>query len=482
MITSAVELLKGELQETQVPRRSGHLMIRISTFYGQLGEISEAVRWLKKAGKIFEKSGNVRGLADFQCRLAEIYRSEGRVDEAILAYRKALDILEDRSFYSIGAITRVNLASTLLYRGRYGEAQRLLNDAETICDKHLFTHLIPIIARIRSSIEGEIAVAQAPKETLASLLNSLDQLVKYRPEHALAYLPFWYFTWTTELLALLRSGSQISFVVITDSVEGFISFAEEFRHLGDYFLMATSSECALKIDTQILSIPPDWLFPPSFPFLFIKKNPSKTTGEQTLSPEKEYRPIQFTMEGPAKVLPRYILIDVKSGAEDEGHFMALYGSYLCQEAVDLMINRPIVELIQKRAIWFPTERFKTDDPFLHDLRVARGRGLFPVYFDNLPTSDEAAVCGTVHVSIPDSFFGVTRPPASAKWGRALMKLTMLPKKEAQSALLDLPEIFMNSQDEEDSSHRIEIHLFEFPDMHNRVVYPIILVRTRFVNK
>lgn len=52
-----------------------------------------------------------------------------------------------------------------------------------------------------------------------------------------------------------------------------------------------------------------------------------------------------------------MMIEAKSEVKGEGHMMALSVPYLQHEAIDLMIHRPAKELIQRRAVWFPTERF-----------------------------------------------------------------------------------------------------------------------------
>jgi hypothetical protein len=54
---------------------------------------------------------------------------------------------------------------------------------------------------------------------------------------------------------------------------------------------------------------------------------------------------------------------------------------------------PTNELIQRRVVWVPTERFSSNDPFLTDLRIVHERGVFPVCLASPPTSDAVAVCG-----------------------------------------------------------------------------------------
>jgi len=478
LISQAIELLKEELREAQSPKQRGHLMGRISALYQELGERPEALSWLKKAGEVFEKSGDAFGLANFHGSLAEMHRAEGQLDDEIAAYRKVLSVIEGRSFHDLAAGTRINLAAALRYRREFGEAQKLLNEAEVLCDRHQFKDFIFAIARNRSDIEKELQAAQAPAHTLPQLLASFDQLLRYRPEYAVAYLPFWYFAWQTELLALLRSGPHLSFMVVTDDVERFMKFTAEFRHLANHFLMTTSRAPTIKVEAGVLPIPPTWLFPATFPFLAVKRDTSESRPieQDVWQEEEDDTPPSFRLDGPATMLPLYMMIEAKSDVKGEGHVMALSAPYLPQEAIDLMIRRPARELIQRRAVWFATGRFASKDPFLTDLRIGHERGVFPVYFDCLPTSDAVAVCGGIQITIPSTFLSGNHPSMAAKWRRALLKLTKLPKGEAEAALLDLPEVFAGTDDHGVNSTQIEIRLFEFVEIGQRLFYPALLVR------
>jgi tetratricopeptide (TPR) repeat protein len=478
LIAQAIELLKEELRSAQFPRRRGHLTGRISALYREIGDCSEALSWLKKAGEVFEKSGDTYGLANFHGSLAEIHRAEGRLEDEITAYRKVLSIIEGRSFHDLAAGTRINLAAALRYRREFAEAQTLLNEAEALCERHHFKDFISAIARNRSDIEKELQAAQAPAHTLPQLLRSLHQLVRYRPELAVAYLPFWYFAWNTELLALLRSGPHLSFMVVTDDVERFTKFAGTFRHLADHFLMTTSRTPGVKVEAGVLPIPPTWRFPATFPFLFMRRRTpeSELKEHETLEDGEEDAPPNIHLLGPATILPLYMMIEAKSDVKGEGHMMALSAPYLPQEAIDLMIRRPVKELIRWRALWLPTDRSSSKDPFLTDLRIAHERGMFPVYFNRPPTSDAVAVCSGVHIAIPGRLLKAGDHAATDKWARALLKLTMLPREEALLALFDLPEVFPDTDEQASNSLQMEVHLCEFSEVGQRLSHPILLVR------
>lgn len=478
LFVQAIELLKEELKAAQSPNRRGHLMGRISALYRDLGEGSEAMSWLKKAGEVFEKSGDVHGVANFYGSLGEMHHAEGRLDDEIAAYRRVLSLIEGRSFHDLAAGARISLAGALRYRREFGEARKLLDDAEAICERHRFKDFMSAIAWNRSRIERELQAAQAPVQTLSQLLDSLDQLFKYHPEDAVAYLPFWYFAWETELVALVRSGPHISFMVITDDVDRFLMFAAEYRHLADHFLMATSGPSTITVEPSVLAIPPSWLFPPTFTFIFMNRPTSDSgSAEQDArqGTDDDYPP-RVHLQGPANMLPFYMPVEAKSDVKGEGHMMPVYAPpALPQEAIDLMIRRPIAELIERRAVWFPIKRHGSKDPFLTDLRVGHERGVFPVYFDRLPTSDAVIACGGVQFSVPSELLNGNRSSMAAKWRRELLKLTKLPIDQAQIALLDLPEVFTDSDRVIDGT-QVEVRLFEFVEIAKRIFHPVILVR------
>lgn len=473
LIFQAIESLKEELGKSQFPKSRGHLMGRISALYQDLDMRHEAFSWLKKAGNVFEKSGDVFGLANYYGSLSEMYKVEGRLDDEIASYRKALTLIEERNFNEFTARLKINLASALRYRREFKESKRLLDEAEILCNRHHLKDLIPAIGSNRSKIEKELEAAQAPRKTLAELLESLEQLLKYRPEYAIAYLPFWYFAWKTEFLALVRSGPNISFMVVTDDVDDFLKFSAKYQCLADHFLMTTSTAYTVKVEVKILPIPPDWMFPATFSFMGIKAQPPKGS---VLGDELDDGPPNIKMVGPAMSMPPYMLVDTKSDVDGEGHIMALAESNLPLEAISLMIRKSVEELIQLRSIWFPTDRFTSIDPFVTDLRISNERGVFPVYFDSLPTSESVEDCGGVQISVNSFSLNEGDKAMTMKWRQVLLKLTKLSKGEAQIALLDLPNIFIDTNSSKTNSSQIEVHLFEFDQMGKRVFHPVILVR------
>ena len=98
-----------------------------------------------------------------------------------------------------------------------------------------------------------------------------------------------------------------------------------------------------------------------------------------------------------------------------------------------------------------------------------------MYLGNPPTSDVVVACGGVEIAVPNNFLNGNLPSTASRWRRALLKLTKVPKEEAQSALLDLPEVFADTDAAEADTTRIEIRLFEFNDIGGKSFHPVLVV-------
>lgn len=221
--------------------------------------------------------------------------------------------------------------------------------------------------------------------------------------------------------------------------------------------MATTRDPTVVVAERVLAIPPRWRWPSTFPFLMAIP-PEPTSSEGKTQQESEDRLPTVHLVGPAKMLPSYIDVKAHGKTAGEAHMMQLIEQRLPQEAIVLMTQRPIKELIQRRAVWFPSPRHDSNDAFLTDLRVAHERGLFPVYFDRLPASDAATAIGGVQIPIPASVLIPGAHRLAEKWKRALLKITRLHKDEAQAALLDLPDAF-SIGDSSEAASNLEAHLF-----------------------
>ncbi len=478
LIEGAIDHLEVDFRKANSPKHRAQTMGRISRLYRDLGNDVEAMIWLNSAGEVFKKSGDIDGLANYFGSLAEVHRANGRMDEEIAAYRMVLSLIEGRSFHNLAAGTRVNLAATLSDRDEVDEARKLLDVAEQICDRHKLKSYISEIARSRSAIERKAQSAQAPAQTLQQLLGSLGQLFSYRRELALSYLPFWYSTFQTQLLAAVRSGPLLSLMVVTDDAEQFMKFSAANRVLADHFLMATSDTPEFKVEARVLPIPPEWLFPPTFTFVGMRKvNKDGEAGIDGMEPEDiDFSNAKIEFEGPAAELPPYIMIQEKSAVKGEGHVMAMSSTYLPQTAISLMIDCPIANLIDNSAVWLPIKRWASKDPMLTDLRIAHELGIFPVYFDRFPVSDDVVSCGSTQISIPSTILDGDQSSINDRWRRALLKLAKLPKEQAQLTLIDLPEVFSVSGSDDVLFEKIEIQLFEFKVTNRRVCHPAFLVR------
>jgi tetratricopeptide (TPR) repeat protein len=462
----------------QAPKMRGQLIGRISGLYQELGRDSDALSWLHRAGEVFEQAGDVQGLATYYGGLGQALRVQKRLTDEISAYRKMLTLSEGRSFHRTAAAARLSLAKALRFRKEYDEARRLLDEAEAICEQYHFREIIPAIGSCRGKIEKKLEAGQAPSRSLGELLQNLGTLLAYRPERSIAYLPFWYFATQSELLAALRSGPDVSFMVVTDNVESFLRAAGRLGTVADNFLMVTTVEPSVIIEPCILAIPPTWTFPLGFPLLLMKK--SVKVAEATEVEEDDGAddvPVlpRIRFVGPAGPMPLYVPVESKSETKGEGHMMALKALSLPQQAIDLMIRQSITTLIERRTLWMASPRCTSRDPFLTDLRVAHERGFFPVYLDRFPASEATTVCAAARVTVPGRADGGHAVDAE-KWRRALLRIAALPKDEAQSRMLDLPDIFGAGEENEDEVMQIEVVLFEFEEVGKRVVQPAILVK------
>jgi hypothetical protein len=249
-----------------------------------------------------------------------------------------------------------------------------------------------------------------------------------------------------------------------------MNFAESFGHVADHFLMATTAAPTISADEGILPIPGNWRFPRTFQFLFTKKSEMPDGGR----PGAEDAVPEVHLSGPATTLPAYMFVDTGTEIAGEGHMMPLTSMLLPQPAIDLMIGRSIKELIRRRALWFPTPRWKSRDPFLTDLRVGSERGVVPAYFDHVPTSDAVSTCGGVRVAILSSREGANRT-APDRFVRGLLKIAGMQKAEAKAALLDLPDLVETDGGDADASTHFEVHLFEFRNVDRIVIHPVLLL-------
>jgi hypothetical protein len=264
-------------------------------------------------------------------------------------------------------------------------------------------------------------------------------------------------------------------MAVTNDVDRFLGFTKEFRGLADHFLMAGSGTPEIKPHARVLAIPPDWLFPASFPFIFMRRDGAASGSRQRGESDDEDLP-RVRLSGPARMLPLYMPVQEKSGVKGEGHMMVLSPPSLPQEAVELMLHHPVSELIEKRALWLPTDRFASKDPFLSDLRLAHERGLFPVYFDRLPVSEGVTAKGGVQISISNELLNSDGQTVREKLGRGLQKLVTLGAEQAQAALLDLPDLFSPACEGTAEAKPIGVWLCEFVERSRRILQPVLTVQ------
>ena len=272
-------------------------------------------------------------------------------------------------------------------------------------------------------------------------------------------------------MAILRSGPSVSLMAVTDDVERFMTFATNFANLADHFAMATTTEPTVVASARILHIPPRWLYPATFTFVGVRKT-AENEGEETPSAANSDVPPRIHFVGPARMIPPYMHVSLGG---DGSRISVMSTPIVHAVALKLMLQRPIKELIQRRAIWFPTSRWESEDAFLTDLRVAHERGLFPVYFDRLPSSASVTEIGAITVRVPASALGPSGRYQADKWKRALLRIPLVQKDAAKAYLTELPDVFSTDAGAEDRL-LFEVHLFEFAELGRKEIRPVILVR------
>jgi tetratricopeptide (TPR) repeat protein len=258
LLGQAIDQLKEKLGETKFSKSRGHLMGFIGELYRKSGDRHQSLSWLKKAGDVFNNSGDILGLARYYLSLGGFYHSEHKLDEAAAAYRTALVTMEGRSSPFLAASIRISFAAALELQRNFSEAQQLLREAQALCIQHRLDNLMPKIAQNFDNIERELQSAQVSSYTLPQLISNLHQLLRFSTKHSVDYLLFWYYAWNTELRALLRSSHQLSLMVVTDDVARFMEFAGTFTHLYDHVLLASCSAPAVDSRREIIPIPLDW--------------------------------------------------------------------------------------------------------------------------------------------------------------------------------------------------------------------------------
>jgi tetratricopeptide (TPR) repeat protein len=465
LLKKALDALQEALRKTSVPKRKARLMERIGNLCHDLGRKSEWETWVKRMGEVFEKTGDIYGCADYHGHMAVVHRSNGRLDQQIASYRKVLELIEGRTFHYLSAKARIHLAEAISLKDDFSEALLLLTEAEDICKAHQMKDLISEIATIRSRIEFLVDTIQAASYSLPQLLRSLHQLVRFKPEDATSYLAFWFYAWREELLNLLRSGSSLSLMVVTDDVDLFMSFTVRFSNLADHFALAPTTGTSVTARSKFLVLPPHWHLPSSIP--------SKQSEDSEDTAARNKNPSEYSNVGLVKVPSPYIF---RTNQDGKRAVSVLATPRISAKVVELMLGNPIKDLIQRRAVCFPYLRYSSDDPFLTDLLMGRGWGLFPVYFNSVPTSRDVAVIGSTSIRVSQAFLAEPPPENISKWKRSLLKLTRLPKDKAKVALLDLAGSFPPAKKEGEITITFEVHLYEFQELDQMVIHPVLLFR------
>lgn len=256
-------------------------------------------------------------------------------------------------------------------------------------------------------------------------------------------------------------------MIVSDEIDDFIATAKVVGPLADRFYMATTMEPDLDVDLKILPIPPDWLFPPDFSFLMMKKEDAE---DLEASMRSDAGP-NLRLSGPVQRLPGYTLVSVKNEKNDEGHIMPLSPAKLPSVAIQLMLGEPMSRLKEMGLAWLPYDRFSSEDRFLTDLRISKEKGMLPIYCGALPYSEAVKNVGRVVVSL-GAEIAAGNSPALMQWQNSVMKIMNSGREISLAELFDLPNKLINGNNQAPIV-KFEIILLEFSHFGELVTYPAV---------
>lgn len=104
----------------------------LATCYEQLGNFEQSIALRRQAIAVQKRAGLKTPLRDSYLELGSAQLEEGEVSEAILSFRSALGLVNERDAPGVYALIAENLASALLDEGDVTEADRLTQHAKTL--------------------------------------------------------------------------------------------------------------------------------------------------------------------------------------------------------------------------------------------------------------------------------------------------------------------------------------------------------------
>ena len=146
----AVKHLDSALAKCEVKGRRAEYMRQIGDLYGWLRDIHEARGWFEQALREYEEIGDVRGLGACLASLAAAAREEKSPAEAIAMLEHLIAFSEGKPLHYDRAGALHDLGMLKLSQGDVGEANRCLEAAKALAEKHGFRD---VLAALQVSLE-----------------------------------------------------------------------------------------------------------------------------------------------------------------------------------------------------------------------------------------------------------------------------------------------------------------------------------------
>lgn len=154
---------------------------------------------------------------------------------------------------------------------------------------------------------------------------------------------------------------------------------------------------------------------------------------------------------------------------------------LPEEAFTLMLGQSAGELQERRAFFFPEDRYFKDDKLANDLGLSVQLGFIPVYSDRLPQTDAVEVFrgGQTELAMPvlPATIAAETQTQVAAVKRKLIRLLSLKDQEAVAALTELAGKLDELRASSGASEciRMTAYLLRFP-VHGTMQAHLALVR------
>lgn len=423
----AISVLEKLLFRTENQGYRAFLMGRIGTLYQRLERVEEARNWFHQAKELFERIGDVQGVANCLGAIAEMCHTEEKLGEELDAYREILAIARGKAMHRVVAGAKINMGNCLISYGQFREAKQLFEEAAELCERHHLEDFEEALIRNQERVQFFLDASKPAALDFEQLVGELHELVAFFPEAADSILRFWYYCRDSELAANSRSMSGVKFLIVEDDVGRFVHLSEKLAPYGDLNLQTVNTTFP---GGGIDFVP----FPPDKPFLPRVSVPVKRTeGGVTF--------IGF-MHG--NIRWPYAVTSGMAVSKVTGRTACILTGFamgLPPQAHALMLEHSVEELIARKLVFYPLQPSVIEERLLNDLRLAKEQSLILIYPNGIPYSGDVDLAGAVPIQFPvvpaASMDQVRRKVSAVK--RKLVRALSLGEQDAINALSEVSE-------------------------------------------